>query len=113
MTVTTAVSTGNIWMAIVYIGIGATVISTVLFIVTVVLGKANSSFTRIASLVLLLGSLALMCIGGFAVYSNHIEHIHEYTVYIDGQEVDSDKIDASLYDITFDDENGVAYATHR
>ncbi len=36
-----------------------------------------------------------------------------YVVYLDGQEVDSDKIDLSLYSVRYDDEKKVAYATHR
>ena len=37
----------------------------------------------------------------------------EYVVYIDGEEVDKDKIDLSLYRIRYDDEKGVIYATPR
>ena len=35
-----------------------------------------------------------------------------YTVYLDGQEVDSDKIDLSLYKVKYDDDKQIAYATH-
>lgn len=34
-----------------------------------------------------------------------------YTVYIDGEEVDPEKIDLSLYSKRYDDENQVIYAT--
>ncbi len=36
-----------------------------------------------------------------------------YVVYLDGQEVDSDKLDLSLYSVRYDDEKKVVYATHR
>ena len=32
-----------------------------------------------------------------------------YTAYLDGNEVDLDKIDLSLYNVSYDDENGIIY----
>ena len=34
-----------------------------------------------------------------------------YTVYLDGNEVDRDKIDLDLYKKSYDDENGIIYIT--
>lgn len=36
-----------------------------------------------------------------------------YTVYLDGEEIDPDKIDLSLYTVKYDDEKGIVYATAR
>lgn len=36
-----------------------------------------------------------------------------YTIYIDGAEVDADNIDLSLYSVTYDDNNKKIYATSR
>ena len=39
------------------------------------------------------------------------EQRSEYTIYLDGEEVDPEKIDLSLYKVKYDDEKGIAYAT--
>lgn len=36
-----------------------------------------------------------------------------YTVYLDGEEVDSDKVDLSLYSVKYDDDKQIAYATRK
>ena len=39
--------------------------------------------------------------------------ISGYTIYLDGVEVDSDKIDISLYKCSYDDENKIVYMTDK
>jgi len=40
-------------------------------------------------------------------------NLSEYTVFLDGEEVDLDKIDISLYAISYDDEKKIIYITNK
>ena len=40
-------------------------------------------------------------------------NLSEYTCYLDGQEVDLNKVDLSLYDKTFDDDFKIIYITKK
>ncbi len=113
MTVTTAVSTGNIAAIVGYacIAIAAFIVVGHMLCRGAYGSYAESIAIPFTALIFVLIGMTCISIGRSNAVAN--KDLSGYTVYIDGQEVDSDKIDASLYNITFDDENGVAYATRK
>ncbi len=98
------------------IGMGFTVLGAIFFILS--LNHANSivGSVRFKHLMFTGILVIIMSVGGQILLKQNNEKNPDidrsnYTVYLDGQEVDRDKVDLSLYKVRYDDEDKVIYIT--
>lgn len=85
--------------------------------ITIMLGIIELINNKIMLIIGAFG-LTVLIIAGCAgiITDTKIEHtrdISKYTIYLDGNEVDMDKIDIKLYKRSYDDENLKIFLTHR
>ena len=97
------------------IGGGLTLLGTVYMFFTPHITRAKALFV-IGFLALGVGGLINAIPNGFSdkvIAATKTPDRSEYTVYLDGNEVEADKIDLSLYKVSYDDEKKIAYATQK
>ena len=76
----------------------------------------DSSYLTRGGIILIISAL-MICILSSSIDRGPSEELkeqrNEYTVYLDGNEIENNKIDLSLYSVKYDDDKRIAYATKK
>ena len=94
------------------------VLFVVIMLLAVVAMCLMNKFSTLTQKVLIFGSFIFMIAGVLGYGFKYIQQCEldirgNYAVYLDGNEVDRDKIDLDLYKKSYDDEKGVIYITSK
>ena len=97
----------------------AMLVFSVIFIMAILRRDSNGTAVAIAPIMFLIVLAAIFLAASpflkekmlQAEEKNAIRN--EYTVYLDGEEIDPDKVDLSLYSVKYDDDKQIAYATRK
>ena len=97
----------------------AMLVLAVVFIMAILKRDSNRTAVAIAPIMFLI-ALAAVFLATFPFLKEKMQQAeeknairNEYTVYLDGEEIDSDKVDLRLYSVKYDDNKQIAYATHK